>query len=73
MKTKTNILKLIKTETTIFNPASTYEFKMVGNIKIETVESYLKRGGEITYLGTFSLQEHPTNTPFIDDTKKEAA
>lgn len=65
MKAKTNSMKLVQTEKMIFDAPSTYEFKLVNGVKIETVESFLKRGGTITYIGSFSRPDHITNTPMI--------
>lgn len=63
MKVKTKFLKITPTEKTVFNPPSNYEFKLVDGVKIETLESYLKRGGSIEFIGTFSSEDHPTNSP----------
>lgn len=63
MKNKNQILKIVSTSLKVFNPSANYEFKNVNGIKIETVESFLKRGGKITYIGTFSEEEHTTNNP----------
>ena len=63
MEAKKNYMKIVKTEITVFDPPKSYEFKMVHGIKIETVESFVKRGGRIEYIGHFSDPDHLTNNP----------
>lgn len=63
MKNKSQIFKIVSTTPKVFNPPANYEFKNVNGIKIETVESFLNRGGKITYFGTFSEEERITKNP----------
>jgi hypothetical protein len=63
MNTKTSHLKLVDKKIEIFDAPAFYKFMMVDNIKVETVSSFLNRGGTINYIGTFSDPFHPTNYP----------
>lgn len=63
MKIKKPFLNIVKNEIETFEFPASYEFIMVGKIKIETVNSFVKRGGEITYVGNFSCAYHCTNNP----------
>lgn len=63
MTTRKPHLKLVKNEAEIFDAPASYQFIFIGKIKIETVGSFLNRGGAITYIGAFSDQLHATNFP----------
>lgn len=63
MKNKIQIFKIVSTTPKVFNPPAIYEFKNVNGVKIETVESFLKRGGKITYIGVFSEEERTAKNP----------
>lgn len=73
MKVKHMHLKLVEKKNQFFDVPAFSQFITVRGIKIETVESYLKRGGTITYIGAFSDPLHPTNSllipPFVNDNK----
>lgn len=72
MATTKFILKIITTEIKLYSNKENYQFINVSNIKIETVESYVKRNGEIIQLDYRSRETRKTNSRFLYTFQKAA-